>query len=469
MTGYSVDIARDAAARTLMRAARSDAYVDRALRSEASGLGSRDHGFARALVYAAVQRRETLAFWIASLTGRPAFTLDDEVRIPLELGLVQLVFMDRVPPHAAVSESVEVAKRLSNRGGHRMVNAALRRAVQDGLPELPGDDTPEDAAITHSVPEWLARRWFAELGPDEARALLRRCNEPAERAIRVNTLRAGMDEVAAELPVPTHGDDELPDALILEEAVDLEATDLWARGAIVAQSRGAQLAAHLLAPQRGEQVLDLCAAPGGKTSHLAALMGGGDGLIAVEAHRGRAAALRRTLDRLGADAAKVVTGDAMAPPAALRGRFDAILLDPPCAALGTLQRQPDVRGAPRPRGRRAGRAAAPHARGLARTPGPGRPAALLGLLDRPGGIRRRVRSCGRRAHAAPQRRAAPRPHRRVRVRAHQWLTHAFSGRTPCCSTATVCSSTPRSCPARRSRRCLPSAASRPTATSCASG
>lgn len=343
MSPATVDGARDAAARTLLRAIRDDAYVDRALRAEAAGLSSRDHGLARALSYAAVQRRETLAYWIEQLTGRPAASLDEQVLVPLELGLVQLAFMDRVPPHAAVSESVELAKRLSNRGGHRLVNAALRRVTTDGLPPLPGDETPADAAITYSVPVWLAERWFDEYGADEARALLARSNEPAERAIRVNTLRATADEVRAALPVHTHADEELPDALILDDAVDLATTDLWARGAIVAQSRGAQLAAHLLAPQAGEQVLDLCAAPGGKTSHLAALMGGGEGLTAVEAHRGRAAALRRTLDRLGADAAKVVTGDALAPPAALVGRFDAILLDPPCAALGTLQRQPDVR------------------------------------------------------------------------------------------------------------------------------
>jgi 16S rRNA (cytosine967-C5)-methyltransferase len=335
--------ARDVAARTLMRARQDDAYVDRALRSEAAGLSSREHGLARALTYAAVQRRATLAYWIEELTGRPADSLDDQVLVPLELGLVQLAFMDRVPVHAAVSESVDVAKRLSNRGGHRMVNAALRRVTTDGLPPLPGDETPADAAITHSVPLWLAEQWFEEYGPDEARALLRRINEPAERAIRVNTLRATVDEVRDELGVPSHGDDELPEALVLDESLDLEGTALWERGAIVGQSRGAQLAARLLAPQAGEQVLDLCAAPGGKTSHLAALMGGGAGLTAVEAHAGRAAALRRTLDRLGADAAKVVTGDAFAPPAALRGRVDAVLLDPPCAALGTLQRQPDVR------------------------------------------------------------------------------------------------------------------------------
>lgn len=342
--------ARTVAARALLRAYRDDAYVDRALRGEAAGMPSREHGLARALTYAAVQRRATLAFWIEDLTGRPADSLDDEVRIPLELGLVQLALMDRIPDHAAVSESVDLAKAMSNRGGHRLVNAALRTALREGLPDLPGDADPAAAAITHSVPRWLAERWFAAYGEDEARRLLAHVNAPAERAIRVNTLRASVEEVQAQLAVPTHGDPELPQALVLEEPVDLEQTALWEEGAIVAQSRGAQLAGHLLDPQPGEQVVDLCAAPGGKTSDLAARMAGGDGLIAVERHAGRAAALRRTLSRLGADQATVVTGDALQPPASLVGRLDAVLLDPPCSALGTLQRQPDVRWRATPEG-----------------------------------------------------------------------------------------------------------------------
>ncbi|MBJ7470843.1 MAG: 16S rRNA (cytosine(967)-C(5))-methyltransferase RsmB [Solirubrobacteraceae bacterium] len=342
--GRSASPARMVALKTLVRVAEDDAYVDRALRSEASGLDSREHQLARAIVYAAVQRRETLAYWIEALTGRPASDLDLQVRIPLEIGLVQLAFLDRVPPHAAVDESVTLAKSVSNRGGERMVNAVLRRIVREGFPDLPSDRTPRGAAIVHSVPRWLAERWFAELGEEGARALLARCNEPAERAVRVNTLKSDPETVRDRLAVAAHGDPELPEALILDEAVDLESSDLWAEGAIVAQSRGAMLAGRILDPQAGERVLELCAAPGGKTSHLAALMGqGGTGITAVEQHRGRAEALRRTLDRLGAGGVRVVEGDALKPPAALKGQFDAILLDPPCAALGTLQRQPDVR------------------------------------------------------------------------------------------------------------------------------
>ncbi len=348
--GPSASPARVVAMKTLIRVAEADAYVDRALRAEAAGLDGREHQLARAIVYAAVQRRATLAYWIEALAGRPADSLDLQVRIPIEIGLVQLAFLDRVPQHAAVDEAVTLAKQFSNRGGDRMVNAVLRRVGREGFPDLPGDGTPRGASIVYSVPLWLAQRWFAEFGEDGARALLARCNEPAERAVRVNTLKAEFEDVRDRLAVAAHGDAELPEALILDEAVDLESTELWAEGAIVAQSRGAMLAARILDPQPGERVLELCSAPGGKTSHLAALMGGGKGIVAVEQHRGRAEALRLTLDRLGAGDVRVVEGDALKPPAALKGQFDAILLDPPCAALGTLQRQPDVRWRATPEG-----------------------------------------------------------------------------------------------------------------------
>jgi 16S rRNA (cytosine967-C5)-methyltransferase len=149
-----VKSARTVALKTLMRAEEDDAYVDRALRSEAQGLDSREHQLARQLVYAAVQRRSTLAWWIEELTDRRVTDLDPQVRVPLELGLVQLAFLDRIPAHAAVDESVNLAKMISNRGGDRMVNAVLRRVVRNGLPSLPTDETARGAAVVHSVPRW---------------------------------------------------------------------------------------------------------------------------------------------------------------------------------------------------------------------------------------------------------------------------------------------------------------------------
>jgi 16S rRNA (cytosine967-C5)-methyltransferase len=198
------------------------------------------------------------------------------------------------------------------------------------------EDTPEAAAIKHSHPEWLVRMWWDELGPDETLALLIRDNEPPESAVRVNTLRV----TGVDLGVPAHPAPDLPEGLVLEAPLDVHGTPAFERGEVMPQSRGSMLVARVLDPRPGERVLDLCAAPGAKTTHIAALMEGRGEVVAVEAHAGRAEALEANAQRLGAANVRVVNADAASP---VGGSFDRVLLDPPCSDLGTLQARPDVR------------------------------------------------------------------------------------------------------------------------------
>jgi 16S rRNA (cytosine967-C5)-methyltransferase len=167
-------------------------------------------------------------------------------------------------------------------------------------------------------------------------------NEPGELALRVNTLRAEPAAVAAELGAPTHTDPELSEALVLDGPFDLHGSELWESGAIIAQSRAAMLVARALDPQPGERVLDLCAAPGGKSTHLAALMGDQGEVLAVERNPARAKELSDTARRLHTHCVRVELADAalQRPEGAV---FDRVLVDPPCSGLGTLQARPDLR------------------------------------------------------------------------------------------------------------------------------
>jgi 16S rRNA (cytosine967-C5)-methyltransferase len=323
------------------------AYADRAFTGEAAELEPRDRALAMALSYGTVQRRATLDHVAAQLLDRPLDRLDGPVLAVLRLGLFELLFLGGSAIHAAVNESVELAKRAS-RGGAGLVNAVLRRAAREGPGILAGlgDRTPEDAAILHSVPGWLVGLWWDELGPDEARALLGVVNQPAESALRVNTLVASPAEVAGALPVASHPAPGIPEALVLEGPFDVQASELWRAGALQPQSRASMLVSRVLDPHPGSRVLDLCAAPGGKTTHLAALMGDRGEIVAVERHPGRAAALQRTASRLRTASVRVEVGDA----AEVRRDvpFDAVLVDPPCSGLGTLQSRPDLRWRVRP-------------------------------------------------------------------------------------------------------------------------
>ena len=275
------------------------------------------------------------------LCSRPLSSIEPGALAALRLGLLQILFLDGIAEHAAVHESVELAKRAS-RGGAGLVNAVLRRATREGpaLLRALSDDTPRQAATLHSVPVWLAELWWRELGADRARALLARVNDPAESALRVNTLVSSLDLVRAELParaVP-----ELPEALVLDRPFDVQGSELFRRGAIMAQSRASMLVARALAPKPGDRVLDLCAAPGAKTTHIGALLADDGELTAVERNPGRARALSATLARMHVDCARVVVADARHELAAGQ-RCDAVLVDPPCSGLGTLQSRPDLR------------------------------------------------------------------------------------------------------------------------------
>jgi 16S rRNA (cytosine967-C5)-methyltransferase len=341
--------ARRCAYTVLRRVFEDGAYTDRALQAEANELDARDRALAMRLAYGTVQRKGTLDHLIERLAERPPERLDARLLAALRLGLYELLYLGGAPDHAVVADVVELAKG-GARGGHGLVNAVLRRAVREGpalLAEL-SDATPEQAAVLHSHPEWIAQLWWEQLGASHARALMAYDNEPGEVALRVNTLLTDAGRLASELPVATHPDPDLPEALVLEGPFDAHESPAWRAGAFLPQSRAAMHVARALNPQPGERVLDLCAAPGGKSTHLAALMRGEGEVVAVERNSRRAGMLTRTAQRLHAGNVRVEVADA-ATPRPEGAVFDRVLVDPPCSGLGTLQARADLRWRVTPR------------------------------------------------------------------------------------------------------------------------
>ncbi|HEY2142409.1 MAG TPA: 16S rRNA (cytosine(967)-C(5))-methyltransferase RsmB [Solirubrobacteraceae bacterium] len=341
--------ARICAYAVLRRVFERGAYADRALHAEAKDLDARERSLAMRLAYGAVQRKGTLDYLIERLAERPPEKLDAPVLAALRLGLYELIYLSGAPDYAVVADAVELAKA-QGRAGHGLVNAVLRRAAREGSKALLGglsDGTPEQAAVLHSHPEWIARLWWEELGSEQARALMAYDNEPGEVALRANTLLTDAPALAAELAsgrpsVKTHVDGDIPEALVLESPFDAHASEAWRAGRFMSQSRAAMLAARALGPRGGERVLDLCAAPGGKSTHLAALMEGGGEVLAVERNPRRAGVLVRTAQRLHASNVRVEVADALLarPEGPV---FDRVLVDPPCSGLGTLQARADLR------------------------------------------------------------------------------------------------------------------------------
>ena len=314
--------ARRAAYETLLRVFEQDAYADRAFRTAAKDLDERERAYAQRLAYGAVQRVRTLDHAIETLGKRPVRKLDPPVRAALRLGAYQLGYTDTAP-HAAANESVELVRGARLERAVPFTNAVMRR-LAEGMRGLLGS-LPE-GALKESYPDWIHDVFVRDLGADGALALERAMNEPLETVIRVVR---GAPPVGAE---PT----DVPGAYRIDRVPE----GLVDSGRIWPQSRGSQVAGLAVGAPDGERILDLCAAPGGKTAQLK-----GD-VTAVEIDPGRASELRANLVTLR-HKATVVEADGTDLPPELTG-FDRVLLDAPCAGLGGPAQRPDLRWRARP-------------------------------------------------------------------------------------------------------------------------
>ena len=312
-----VSAARRVAYEVLLRVFEQDAYADRVFRSAAVTRR------ARALLCAAARLRSGTAGAHARLCDRHARQasgpkLDPPVRAALRLGAYQLGYTDTAP-HAAANESVELVRRARLERAVPFTNAVMRRLTEGIRPLL---DSLPDGPLKESYPDWIAETFERDLGHADALALMRAMNEPLETVVRV---------VRGEPPLGAEPTD-LPGAYRVDRVDELAV----AEGRIWPQSRGSQLAGLVVGSQEGERVLDLCSAPGGKTSQLR-----GD-VTAVELDPNRASELRENLDKLGATNVTVVEADGTKLPPALSG-FDRALVDAPCSGLGVLGQRPDLR------------------------------------------------------------------------------------------------------------------------------
>jgi 16S rRNA (cytosine967-C5)-methyltransferase len=315
--------ARAAAYEVLRRVFEEDAYADRALRTASEGLDDRDRALARRLAFGSVQRVRTLDHAIETLGRRPVRKLDAPVLAALRLGAYQLAYLDGVPRYAAVNESVELVRRARLERAVPFTNAVLRR-IADGIDGLLAS-LPE-GPLKHSYPDWIWDVWRRDLGEGAALALMRVQNEPPPVVVR-HVRGLAPDGAATDVP----GAYEV--ARVDEDAL--------AAGRIWPQSRASQVAALCVRSSEGERVLDLCAAPGGKTSMLAGEV------VAVEVNEARARELEENLRRLGRDDVRVVVADGRALPPDLGG-FDRALVDAPCSGLGVLASRADLRWRSRP-------------------------------------------------------------------------------------------------------------------------
>ena len=343
---------RRLAVEILSRIEADGAYAEPLLDAALSGTelaNPADRGLLTELVYGTLRTRGRLDWIIQELYRGNAAEMETVVLNIIRTSLYQLQFTDRIPPFAAVDEAVGIARDLVPAAAG-LVNAILRNALRkkDAIawPDLAKD--PEKAiAVLHSHPPWLVRRLLASYGMEETVAICRTNNTIPPLALRVNSLKATREQVITALAEEGITAEETlfsPDGISLAfPAAALRKNACFRQGLIRIQDEASQLIAHLVAPKPGERLLDLCAGSGGKTLHLAALMGNRGNITAVDLHSTRLLMLREEAQRLGVTIVETRTGDATVPIDSFRDTFDGVLLDAPCSGLGTLRRNPEIR------------------------------------------------------------------------------------------------------------------------------
>jgi 16S rRNA (cytosine967-C5)-methyltransferase len=340
---------RKLALRVLCRVETSGAFADQLITALAAthGLSPQARAFLRELVYGVLRWRNRLDWLLDHGSDRPLETLTSAVRNLLRLGTYQLYFMDHIPPYAAVSETVRLAKQVTHAGVGAYVNAVLRALDRQRdavcLPDAQ-DDLVAYLTITQSHPGWLVERWLARYGPQQTMAMCHADNLRPPLVVRANPLRTTrerlLDSLAAD-GCEARPCRYAPEAVVIVSHATLDGLESYRQGWFTVQDEAAILCGSLLSPHPREWVLDACAAPGGKATHAAESMADLGMVLCLDSSHQRLRLVEVNARRLGLRGVRCLVGNA--ETVEFRRPFDRILLDAPCSGLGVLRRHPDAK------------------------------------------------------------------------------------------------------------------------------
>lgn len=335
----------------LLRAEEQNSYVNLYLQTRLaeSNLHPREKALVTEIANGVTRWRLYLDWVLSRFCKTPLDELPPIPRNILRIGAYQILFMRSVAAPVACNAAVELTKALSHPGMVALVNAVLRRVAEnkDNIPLPDRDREPARfLSVKYSHPEWLVERWLKEWGWEETEALLRANNEPPPLVLRVNTLKVSVGEfleLLKERGVSAEPCKFAPDGVVVRGGDKGEALKLVRKGLAYAQDESAMIVTHILSPRPGEKILDDCAAPGGKTSHIGALMQNQGEILAMDVHEQRLKLVEKTCKRMGVTIVRLVPADGRSAWLFLSEKVDKVLVDVPCSGTGTLRRRADAR------------------------------------------------------------------------------------------------------------------------------
>lgn len=341
--------ARDVSLEVLTRVERKTSYSNLELHQVLcrSQLSPVDRNLVTELVYGTIQRRNTLDWILAPFVPRK---LELWVRQLLRMSVYQLKYLDKVPARAAVHEAVEIAKRRGHRGVASVVNAVLRNVLRhpDRLGTISETDPVKKLSLEYSHPEWLVKRWLDIWDVHTVRAMCDTNNRAPSHTVRVNRLKLSREELATRLEaenpwVKVRESDISAYGLIVEKFGNVADSVLYREGTCTVQDESSMLVGEILKPAPGSTVLDMCAAPGGKATHLAELMDDEGTVDAFDLYRHKVKLIDEQAKRLGVRSVRARQADARQLPRLLSKKYDYVLLDAPCSGLGVIRRKPEIK------------------------------------------------------------------------------------------------------------------------------
>lgn len=343
-----INNARLAAVRILTRIEKEGAYANLLLRTQLHFIkDKRDSHLTTALVNGVLKNKLLLDFALRRHLSKPMSALPYEVRSVLRTGVFQILFLEKIPVPVAINESVETAAKL-NPSFVPLVNGVLRKVAETGwdlqLPDI-NRQTLRYLSIRYSHPEWLVKRWLSRWGAEETERLLQADNSPSPTCIRANTLKTTPELLFKELElegIKVESGTRAPEALYIEDFGAVEKLRFFREGLLTVQDESSQLVAHILRVRPGQRVLDVCCAPGGKTTHMAQLMKNNGEIIALDINPRKLFAVGESAKRLGITIIRTMEGDAGRLDG-VEGKFDRVLVDAPCSGLGVIRRRADLR------------------------------------------------------------------------------------------------------------------------------